>query len=181
MPSVSSPDMAEIATPTDFLGINFYFPSYIKAVPRAPGKELGATALSGQELAIRGFEVTEMGWPVVPDGLRELLVRVHQTYQPPALYVTENGAAFDDELVDGSVHDPRRVAYLDSHLGAVAQAIEAGAPLRGYFVWSLMDNFEWAHGFSKRFGLAYVDYPTQRRILKDSAHWYAALVRAHRG
>ena len=119
-----------------------------------------------------------MGWPVVPDAFRELLVDVHETYHPSAVYVTENGAAFADELQDGAVHDPRRLAYIEAHLNAAAQALEAGVPLRGYFVWSLLDNFEWAHGYSKRFGLTYVDYPTQRRVLKDSGHWYARLVSA---
>src|SRR5207244_2973466 len=110
-----------------------------------------------------------------------LLARIHHSYQPPAVYVTENGAAFADILVDGAVHDARRIAYLESHLAAVADAIAAGVPLRGYFAWSLLDNFEWAHGYSKRFGLCYVDYATQQRILKDSARWYAEHVRMQRG
>jgi beta-glucosidase len=180
MPAVEPGDLAEIAAPLDFLGVNSYFPTYVRAAQAGPGRELGTAQLTSTELAERGFEITEMGWPVVPDGLRELLVGVHETYRPPAMYVTENGAAFHDEVVGGAVHDPRRTAYLAGHLEAVAQAIEAGAPVNGYFAWSLLDNFEWAHGYSKRFGIIYVDYPAQRRILKDSGRWYRALVHAQR-
>jgi beta-glucosidase len=122
-----------------------------------------------------GFELTEMGWPVVPDGLRELLVGVQKSYQPPAIYVTENGAAFADQVEDGVVHDPCRVNYLAGHVDAVASAIGEGAMIRGYFVWSLLDNFEWAYGYSKRFSITYVDYATQQRIVKDSGRWYGAL------
>jgi beta-glucosidase len=177
MPRMAPEDVAAIAAPLDFLGINSYFPTYVRAAPPEPGRELGAEALGPAELAERGFEVTEMGWPVVPDALRELLVGVHARYAPPAIYMTENGAAFADRVEDGAVHDPRRTVYLAEHVQAVAQAIEAGAPLRGYFVWSLLDNFEWAHGYSKRFGLIYVDYPTQRRLPKDSARWYRSFLR----
>jgi beta-glucosidase len=180
MPSVSDADLAEIAAPMDFLGVNFYFPQYVRNAERGPDRELGTTTLRADELAARGFEVTEMGWPVAPDAFRELLVRTWETYRPAEMYVTENGAAFPDQLVDGRVDDPRRIAYLTSHLEAAAQAIDAGAPLRGYFVWSLLDNFEWAFGYSKRFGLTYVDYQTQRRILKNSGRWYADLLRAAR-
>jgi beta-glucosidase len=121
-----------------------------------------------------------MGWEVYPDGLRKLLVRLHHDYQPAALYITENGAAYDDVLTaEGTVHDPERVAYLRDHLRAARQAIAEGAPLRGYFVWSLLDNFEWAQGYAKRFGVIYVDYPTQRRIMKDSGRYYAEVIRAN--
>jgi beta-glucosidase len=102
-----------------------------------------------------------MGWGVCPEGLYDILGRLHFDYRFPALYVTENGAAYRDEVgPDGSVHDPNRVKYLKEHFKAAARAIAAGVPLRGYFVWSLLDNFEWGHGYSKRFGLVYVDYPT---------------------
>jgi beta-glucosidase len=181
MPPVTPSELGEIAAPLDFLGLNFYFPMYIHAVPAVPGRELGTRSLGADELRARGFEVTEMGWPVVPDAFRELLVGVHETYHPSVVYVTENGAAFADELQDGAVRDPRRLAYIEAHLNAAAQALEAGVPLRGYFVWSLLDNFEWAHGYSKRFGLTYVDYSTQRRVVKDSGHWYARLLTAARG
>jgi beta-glucosidase len=180
MPAVGAGDLAEIAAPIDFLGINNYFPSYTRAVQPAPGHELGIEHLHEDELAERGFEITEMGWPVAPDAFGELLVRVHQEYQPAAIYVTENGCAFRDTLDDGTVHDPRRTAYLAGHIAALADAIDAGSPVRGYFAWSLLDNFEWGHGYSKRFGITYVDYPTQRRIVKDSGRWYQSLIGAHR-
>jgi beta-glucosidase len=180
MPSLSAEELSEIATPIDFLGVNSYFPQYVRAVPIGPGSEWGTAALSPEELARMGFEITEMGWPVIPDAFRDLLVDVQRTYNPPAMYVTENGAACPDQLVDGVVHDPRRVNYLATHIGAVASAIEDGAPLRGYFVWSLLDNFEWAHGYHMRFGIVYVDYSTQQRIVKDSGDWYRRLVRVAR-
>jgi beta-glucosidase len=122
-----------------------------------------------------------MGWEVYPDGLRELLERLHRDYPVPAYYITENGAAFPDAPeADGAVHDPRRRDYLERHFAATAQAMAAGVPVKGYFVWSLLDNFEWAHGYTKRFGLFYVDYPTQRRLWKDSARWYQQWIAAHR-
>lgn len=181
LPPIPDADLAEIAAPLDFLGINSYSPLYVRAVPAGPGHAWGSASLSGPEVARLGLETTEMGWPVVPDAFGELLTWVSRTYGPTALYVTENGAAFADEVVDGAVHDPRRIAYLAGHLEAAAQSIAEGAPLRGYFVWSLLDNFEWALGYGKRFGIVYVDYASQRRITKDSGHWYATLVRAHGG
>jgi beta-glucosidase len=122
-----------------------------------------------------------MGWEVYPDGLHELLVRVTRDYAPPAIYITENGAAFGDIRVhDGRIHDPERTSYLDTHIDAVSRAVADGAPVRGYFVWSLLDNFEWAHGYSKRFGIVYVDYPTLERVPKDSFYWYRDLIRSRR-
>lgn len=180
MPAIGSNDLAEIAAPIDFLGVNNYFPSYVRAVERGPGRELGIEHLREAELAARGFEITEMGWPVAPDAFGELLVRVGRDYQPAAIYVTENGCAFADTVEDGAVHDPRRTAYLAGHIAALSGAIEAGSPVRGYFVWSLFDNFEWGHGYSKRFGVVYVDYQTQARIVKDSGRWYQELLEAHR-
>jgi beta-glucosidase len=180
MPAPGPGELDEIAAPIDFLGVNNYFPSYVRAIPPAPGRELGIEHLREDELAARGFEITEMGWPVAPDAFGELLVRVHRQYQPRAIYVTENGSAFRDVLEDGAVQDPRRTAYLAGHIAALSGAIEAGSLVRGYFVWSLFDNFEWGHGYSKRFGIVYVDYPTQARIMKASGRWYQELIRAHR-
>jgi beta-glucosidase len=118
-----------------------------------------------------------MGWEVYPEGLHEVLVRLQQDYAFPAFYITENGAAFPDEVgPDGQVDDPKRIAFLRAHLASAARAIADGVPLKGYFVWSLMDNFEWAHGYSKRFGLVYVDYATQVRLLKASARWYQRVI-----
>ena len=120
-----------------------------------------------------------MGWAVVPDGMRMLLERLHKDYAPGALYVAENGAAFADAPTDGHVHDGRRIAYLDAYLRAAHRALEAGVPLRGYFVWSFLDNFEWSLGYSQRFGLVYVDYETLERTPKDSAFWYRNVVAAN--
>lgn len=177
-PAVEPGDMETIAAPTDFLGVNYYNNRFVRAVS-ADVSGLGHATLSGDELVQAGYELTEMGWPVMPDGLRELLVRLHREYRPPAIYITENGAAYADEVKDGAVHDARRVDYLREHLAAARRAISDGAPLRGYFVWSLMDNFEWALGYSKRFGVIYVNYETQERILKDSAKYYRRVVEAN--
>jgi beta-glucosidase len=178
MPAVTADDLAQIAVPTDFLGINYYRPTWARAVS-TDADQLGFQALPGPELAAAGHEITEMGWPVVPEGLTELLARVQRDYAPPALYITENGAAYDDQPIDGAVNDPRRLAYLHGHFRAAQRAIAAGIPLSGYFVWSLLDNFEWALGYSKRFGLVYLDYPTQTRIVKASAAWYKRVIAAN--
>jgi beta-glucosidase len=118
-----------------------------------------------------------LDWPVDATGLHGLLRRIHRDHPSMPLVVAENGAAYDD-YVDpaGRVRDPERIAYLRAHLGVVRRAIAEGVDVRGYFVWSLLDNFEWGHGYSRRFGLVYVDFATQTRILKDSAHWYAATI-----
>ena len=113
-----------------------------------------------------------MGWEIYPEGLTELLLRLHQDYTLPATYISENGAAFDDQPVDGQVHDIDRIDYLASHITAVHEAIQQGVPMAGYMVWSLMDNFEWASGYEKRFGIVHIDYETQKRTPKDSALWY---------
>jgi beta-glucosidase/6-phospho-beta-glucosidase/beta-galactosidase len=122
-------------------------------------------------------ERTAMGWEVYPQGLRELLLRLQRDYDPPVMYVTENGAAYDDKLEGGAVRDPERIRYLERHIAAVAEAIAAGVKVGDYYAWSFMDNFEWAHGYSKRFGLVYVDYNTQARTPKDSARWYRDFVK----
>ncbi|HLY24773.1 MAG TPA: GH1 family beta-glucosidase [Aggregatilineales bacterium] len=162
VPDIQDGDMQIIATPLDFLGVNYYSRRVIADDPTA------TNITKSRDLRIEGAEHTEMGWEVYPDGLRELLVNVHREYHPKAMYVTENGCAFPDHVENGQVHDPRRVSYLREHFLAAHQAIAIGVPLRGYFVWSLMDNFEWGFGYSKRFGIVYVDYPTQQRIPKDS-------------
>ena len=165
-------DLAAIAAPLDFLGINYYAPQSVRATPLADNP-LGFAPVTEAELVARGYELTGMGWPVVPDALHDLLLRVQRDYAPPALYITENGAAFPDRVVDGAVNDPQRVAYLAGHLRAASAAIAEGVPLRGYFVWSLLDNFEWSFGYSKRFGIVHVDYATQQRLPKASATWYS--------
>lgn len=158
------------AVPTDFLGINYYSRGIIKAADEAPG-------FKGVKPDYPGVEFTEMGWEIYPDGLTELLVSITQDYAPEAIYITENGAAFKDEPpTNGVVHDPRRVEYLRNHFEAASKAIAQGVPLKGYFVWSFLDNFEWAEGYNKRFGIVYVDYATQVRTLKDSALYYQSII-----
>ena len=158
-PKVQSGDLAAIATPMDFLGVNYYSRSVISA--QGPW-----------DVNSSGREITDMGWEVYPEGLTELLVRMHRDYPVPPLYVTENGGAFKDQLQDGRVHDHQRRDYIARHISAVADAMEQGVNMAGYMVWSLLDNFEWASGYEKRFGIVHVDYATQRRTLKDSALWY---------
>jgi len=159
IPLVQDGDLEIIATPIDFMGINYYS----RTVVRAEGS---------YDVRSSGLEVTEMNWEVYPQGLTELLVRVHQDYTIPSLLITENGGAFKDPMVNGQVHDTDRERYLKTHIAAVQRAMQQGVPMKGYMVWSLMDNFEWASGYAKRFGIVYVDYATQQRTLKDSAKWY---------
>lgn len=171
-PEVREGDMALISTSIDFLGINNYSRNLVRSDP-ASGKP--------QHVRPDGAQFTEMDWEVYPQGLYDLIMRVSRDYAPPALYVTENGSAFPDVRVhDGSVRDPERQHYLEAHLASCSRAIHDGAPLRGYFAWSLLDNFEWAFGYKMRFGLVYVDYPTQERILKSSATWYRDFIAKQR-
>lgn len=170
LPAAEEEDAAIIAEPIDLLGIN----NYSRVVAQADDS---ATNYLGIPANPADAEYTEMGWEVYPEGLYELLTRVHRDYGPIPLYITENGAAFPDKPgKDGTVDDPRRINYLQTYLQACHRAIEEGVPLKGYYVWSLMDNFEWSFGFSKRFGLIYVDYETQKRCLKNSAHWYKKVI-----
>jgi len=128
-----------------------------------------------------GASETDMQWDIYPEGLYDALVRVSAEYDSPPIYVTENGAAFADVRGhDGEIRDPERQAYLEEHVAAVGRAIGAGIPIAGYFVWSLLDNFEWAHGYSKRFGIVYVDYPTLARVPKGSFHWYRDFIAQQR-
>ncbi len=173
-PEVAAGDLPTIAAPTDFLGVNYYSPSFIRDDP--------ADAFLGVvDAGLAGAEQTEMGWIVYPPGLRDLLVRLASDYPTGPLYVTENGAAYPDPAPrDGRVADPERTRYYASHLAAALAAIEQGVPLRGYFAWSLLDNFEWAFGYTRRFGITYVDYATQERTIKDSGRWYRQVAAANR-
>jgi beta-glucosidase len=193
---VADGDLAEIAAPIDSLGVNFYSPATIAAATDELRSSLagrwqndpersaeGPTEWPGTDLA---FSVpmpgphTGMGWPIRPASLTELLLRLHREFPGLPLYITENGAAFPDQLTaDGQVHDPERIGYLRDHLAALHAALAAGVDVRGYYLWSLLDNFEWAYGYAKRFGIVYVDYPTQRRLPKDSARWYAEVIAAN--
>lgn len=166
-PDVKPEELRLIQQPIDFLGINYYTRNVVHAEDpsaRPPGEQ--------------GF--TDMGWEVYPQGLTELLLRLTRDYSPPPLYITENGAAFVDRLEGDRVHDPKRLRYLEQHIAAMAAARARGADIRGYFAWSFLDNFEWALGYLKRFGLVYVDYDTQRRVMKDSAHWYRDFIASQR-
>jgi beta-glucosidase len=162
-----------IAEPLDFLGVNYYFPMRIKADPTV-------STLGFRAVPPVGARQTAMGWEVHPQGLHELIMRLTKDYNPPAVFVTESGSAWVDEPnEDGYVVDRERADYLCDHIDAVADAAALGAPVKGFFAWSLLDNFEWSYGYWPRFGLAYVDYQTQRRTLKRSGEVYAGLVAEH--
>jgi beta-glucosidase len=184
MSFVRDGDLETISARLDWLGINYYSSFAVRGLdaPAAPVPGARPTPWIGTEdveVVPNGLPTTHMGWDVVPAGLTSTINRVHREYGPIPLYITENGSAYEDEIVDGVVHDPERIAYLDAHLGACADAIDDGADLRGYFAWSLMDNFEWAWGYARRFGITYVDYDTQVRTPKDSAKRYAEIVAAN--
>ncbi|WP_370667206.1 GH1 family beta-glucosidase [Streptomyces sp. IBSBF 2507] len=181
-------DLGQIRQPIDAICLNYYTPTVVSAAdadsraPRADGH--GASDHSpwpaADDVAFHQppGERTEMGWSVDPSGLHELIMRYNREAPGMPLYISENGAAYDDKPgADGSVHDPERVAYLNGHLTAVRQAIADGADVRGYYLWSLLDNFEWAYGYEKRFGAVYVDYASQQRTPKSSALWYGRAAR----
>ena len=181
-------DLAITSAPIDALGVNYYSPTVVRAYDGSSGRDnadghgKGAAsawpACDDIDFPAQPGEHTAMGWLVDPRGLAYLLTRLHDETPGLELLVTENGAAYDDVVgPGGSVADPARIRYLQAHLAAVRSAIDAGANVRGYYVWSLLDNFEWAYGYSKRFGIVHVDYPTQTRTIKDSGHWYAGVIR----
>jgi beta-glucosidase len=173
-PDIQPGDMKIISAPLDFLGINYYTRNIVSDDPNA------TDLLKVGRVLPEGAEYTTMPWEVYPNGLSELLVRANNDYHPKEIYVTENGCCLDDVVdAQGAVHDPRRVNYLQSHFKAAHDAIQQGVPVKGYFVWSLMDNFEWSNGYTKRFGLIYTDYKTQRRIPKDSYHYYQGVIRSN--
>jgi beta-glucosidase len=188
-------DLAVIAQKIDFLGVNHYHDDNVSGHPvpfdaeaereGKPTDRPTSSSLVGSEYVTfptRNLPRTAMGWEVNPNGLRVLLVRLGDEYENlPPLYVTENGAAYDDAVsTDGAVHDSERTAYIVDHIGAIEEAIAAGADVRGYFVWSLLDNFEWAWGYGKRFGVIRVDYDSQERTIKDSGYEYARVIAAAR-
>ncbi len=163
-------DLETIAAPLDFLGINYYF-RVIARSDRIPEEENEPQTLFPSD------DITEMGWEVHPPALYEILDRINRDYAFPAIMVTENGAAISDQVdASGEVDDVRRIRYVGSHLREAGRAIQDGIPLKGYFHWSFTDNFEWAHGFAKRFGMVYVDYETLERIPKRSAYWYRDVI-----
>jgi beta-glucosidase len=164
-------DLARICEPLDFVGINNYTRTFVRA---APGPGLAAEPVTKHR--VPGARYTAMGWEIYPDGLYEVLMRFRTEYGNPPLYVTENGGAFADVVEDGAIHDADRCELLREYIASMARAMQDGANVQGYFVWSLLDNFEWAHGYAKRFGLIHVDYETGKRTSKDSAHWYRDMI-----
>ena len=163
-PRIEPGDLQAIATPMDFLGINYYSRSVVSAA-------------ESWKVHDSGYGVTDMGWEIYPRGLTDVLLRLQRDYPVPPLYVTENGGAFKDQLVEGQVLDVERTDYIARHIDAVGDAIRQGVRMEGYMVWSLLDNFEWASGYEKRFGIVHIDYPSQRRTPKGSALWYAEFLR----
>ncbi len=182
---IADGDSAAIASAIDFLGVNYYSRHVVRAA-RAGDASGGArrepawVGASDVEKLDTGKPKTRMGWEIDPTGLYDVLRRVTDEYDAPPLYVTENGAAFVDEVTsDGEVHDTDRTAYLDAHFRAARMAIDDGVDLRGYFVWTLIDNFEWSWGFDRRFGVVHVDFATQQRTIKDSGRWLAGVAAAN--
>ena len=168
-PPTQPDDMGHVAVPLDFLGVNYYTRSVVRYDPNSP--VIQATGVQPE-----GSEYSQM-WEIYPPGMYEILARVWHDYRPASIYVTENGIPVPDGLdLDRRVRDGRRIGYLRDHMAQIHRAIADGVPTRGYFVWSLIDNFEWALGYSMRFGLAYVDYETQKRTVKDSGRWYAGVI-----
>jgi beta-glucosidase len=172
LPFVESGDLDVIAEPVDFLGLNYY-----TSLDIAAGfEESEDTGVPQSASPSAGY--TEMGWPITPAALTDYLLHLNETYDPPSIVITENGASYSDGPgSDGAVHDARRIDYLDAHIAAVAAARDAGAPVIGYFAWSLLDNLEWTSGYAQRFGLVWVDHATGERIPKDSFRWYRDVVR----
>jgi beta-glucosidase len=178
---VADGDLAIIAEPIDVLGVNYYTSHVVSGVD-ADGRTADDEGNPVSSTVPMGRPVTAMGWEIVPEGFTELLVRLSRDYPGTPMVITENGAAFDDTADEsGFVADADRIAYLSSHIAAVAAARERGADVRGYFAWSLMDNFEWSYGYAKRFGIVHVDYTTQARTPKQSALWYRDTIRRVRG
>jgi beta-galactosidase len=167
-------DLGVISAPLDFIGVNYYCPTTV-AAPDGPISTPGPSTQPGSENVVAvdtGLPKTQMGWPIEAAGLRDILVTINKLAPDLPLYVTENGAAYPDELTaDGTVEDDERQNYFEQHIGVCRELVSEGLPLKGYFAWSLMDNFEWAFGFSRRFGIVYVDYATQQRTVKKSGLW----------
>jgi beta-glucosidase len=169
-PKIEAGDLKLVSPPIDFFGHNSYTRAVVKDDPAS--MVMGATQIPQEDTP-----KTEMGWEVYPNHLYDALTRITREYNAPDIYITENGAAYADEVVNGAVNDPQRVDYLRTHLTAAHRAIQDGAQLRGYFCWSLLDNFEWSYGYSKRFGIVYIDYATQRRIVKASGRFFSEVAR----
>lgn len=177
--AVQPGDLDVIAQPLDWIGINYYFDILVRGLTadEATNRMRAYPTVTHTTEADTRQVHTDMGWPITPDGFTELLVRLKDDYPNlPPVYITENGCAYDDPVIDGVCADPRRIEYLDLHLRALKDAIDEGVDVRGYYQWSLMDNFEWALGYDKRFGLVHVDFDTLERTQRDSAHWYREVI-----
>lgn len=182
-PRFGSDDMAKISAPIDFYGVNNYqreFARHSRLVPFLNSWIVGGTQGAERDFVKDGVQHTSMGWEVYPEAIYEVLKWLQNDYGNPTTMITENGAAFEDTVVDGAVDDPKRIAYLDGYLGQIRRAMDEGANITGYFAWTLIDNFEWAAGFAKRFGLIHVDHQTQKRIIKNSGLWYRDLIQRSR-
>lgn len=170
MPAIGEHDFGLISQSTDFLGVDYFTRAVVAHDPASP-------PLQARLVTPPGARLTGTGREIYPRGLYDILERVHRDYAPNRILITENGAAFPDVLTDGRVDDPARESFLHEHILEAHRALQEGVPIAGYSVWSLLDNFEWQHGYGPRFGLIYVDYPTQERIIKRSGRWYAEVTR----
>jgi beta-glucosidase len=177
LPPVRDDDLEIISAPVDFLGVNYYFRHTVRDAPEDDSPGALFADLDARSVVPHDAEKTAMGWPVEPEGLTQMLVRIREEYADVPIYITENGRAVYDYVdPEGEVRDEERISYLDAHFRAAIEAMDAGVDLRGYMVWSFLDNFEWAEGYSKRFGIVFVDYATQRRTPKASARWYREVI-----
>jgi len=174
VPTVEDGDMALISAPIDSVGLNYYSRGFVE-------QDTSVRFPHAKEIRNPASGYTEMGWEIYPQGLHDMLVRLHRDYpEIPDFYIAENGAAMADELVDGKVSDPVREQYYRDHIQAVSDAIGKGVPMSAYLAWSFMDNFEWGFGYTRRFGIVYVDYPTQQRVVKQSGQWFADFIAAQK-
>jgi beta-glucosidase len=169
-PEIGEDDLKIISHPLDFLGVNYYTRAIYRADDNKPFVQLPPA----------GPSLTEMGWEIYPEAFTDLLLSLNRKYELPPVYITENGAAMADRIEDGVVDDINRSQFFQDHLAAVNRAMEQGVDVRGYFAWSLMDNFEWAEGYEKRFGIVYVDYETQNRMMKGSGHAFGDMLKRRR-
>ncbi|MCF8009143.1 MAG: beta-glucosidase [Halanaerobiales bacterium] len=167
-----SKDFDIIKQKIDFLGINYYTRALVKHNPDSKFYNI-------ETIKTNDSNYTAMDWEIYPDGLYDLLIKINKKYTDLPIYITENGAAFNNQLDNGKIHDENRIEYLYKHFKKTLKAIKKGVPVKRYYVWSLMDNFEWAYGYSKRFGLIYIDYSTQKRFFKDSAYWYKKVINSN--
>jgi beta-glucosidase len=182
---VRAGDLELINQPIDFLGVNYYSTNTVRLRSTRAGVATGEdhSPWPGSrhvEFVEESGERTTMGWTINPDGLEDLLVALHAEFPDLPLVITENGASFDEDVIEERVRDVRRIDYLQRHVTAVHRALARGVDVRGYLVWSLLDNFEWSFGFSKRFGLVHVDFESQERTIKDSGRWFGELVASRR-